>query len=291
MGCWNKTCALSNLPIYAGDEVYVFVLYNNPYAESNSSCYSTDLYNPIFLPFESEYDAYGGGENSSGVAFPIIMDILRNNLIEKEVGENKYHDIAVKKDNFDENLFYTSIQENRLEINTNTGLRKVKFVMMRKDVIDSILDEWVIEEYEGYDSVKEESIYFKYKFSNVISSVNDFILGYDTNNLNLNNFAHEMTEKGKNLAAKWLGAEPWSTIKTKDIVSNTLDFVPSVDSHELITTYIKGLFIHAFMERGRRTWQPPIGEGSQGEDFDVHELLAKTVIGTIESIQKEQDSW
>jgi hypothetical protein len=276
MGCWNKTCALSNLPIYAGDKVYVFVLLDNPYAESNRSCYSTDLYNPIFLPFESEYDDYGGGENSSGVAFPIIMDFLRKNLIEKEVGDQS---IAIKRDNFDEKLFYDSIQENQLEINTHKCSRRVKFVMMRKDVVDSILDKWVIQDYEGYYSVKDESIYFEYKFNDVINSVNDFLLGYDV-----------MDGKGKNLTAMWLYMEPWGFIKTKDIVSNMLD-QDSVDRHELITTYIKGLFIHTFMERGRRLWVPPSGEGSQGEDFDVHELLAKTVLGTIEDIKKEQETW
>ena len=30
MGSWNKTCGISNLHIYAGTPVYVFVLQENP---------------------------------------------------------------------------------------------------------------------------------------------------------------------------------------------------------------------------------------------------------------------
>ena len=99
MGCWNKTCGLSKLHIYAGDPVYVFVIEQNL---DHDRCYSTAFWSPILAPFESVYNDYGGGENSGGVWFQHIMDGVRAKLIEQEVGENEYHDIAVKREGFGE---------------------------------------------------------------------------------------------------------------------------------------------------------------------------------------------
>lgn len=76
MGCWYKTCGLSNLHIPAGTPVYVFVLERRGNGISDA-CYSTSMFAPLLLPFESEYNDYGGGENSKGVGFPYIMQALK----------------------------------------------------------------------------------------------------------------------------------------------------------------------------------------------------------------------
>ena len=49
MGCWNETCNLSNLPILCGQQVRVLLI-----AGQN---------NPLFYPFEGEYDDYGSIED------------------------------------------------------------------------------------------------------------------------------------------------------------------------------------------------------------------------------------
>lgn len=65
MGCWNKTCGLSNLHITSGQKVTVFLLEKNLVATDRT--YTTSFYHPALTPFYSEYNDYGGGENSSGV--------------------------------------------------------------------------------------------------------------------------------------------------------------------------------------------------------------------------------
>lgn len=52
-----------------------------------------------------------GGEDDGGVWFPYIMEALKNSLIEREVSENQYHNIDVKRDEFNEELFFESIHE------------------------------------------------------------------------------------------------------------------------------------------------------------------------------------
>lgn len=111
MGCWNGTCGLTNLPIVHGDEMYVF-----PIVESyrNSFCYSTALYRPSVLPFRAEYDDYGSGEKCGGVGLELLMEGIKHNLVEMEVGENQYHDIAVKREGFNVDTFFEVCHKKRL---------------------------------------------------------------------------------------------------------------------------------------------------------------------------------
>jgi hypothetical protein len=74
MGCWNKTCGLSNLPILHGERTYVFVM--EQVNSVGDHCYSTHLYRPVLLPFESTYNDYGGGEDEHFRADEILCEVL-----------------------------------------------------------------------------------------------------------------------------------------------------------------------------------------------------------------------
>lgn len=178
MGCWNKTCGLSKLHIFAGDPVYVFVIEQNL---DHERCYSTAFWSPALIPFESKYDDYGGGEESGGVWLPYIMEALKNSLIEQEVGENEYHDIAVKRDEFNEELFFESTHEGRLLTKDWRGnSREVDFVMFRKDVVDDILTNLEIDKYVGDGKGNRPDCpngnnYIYYKFADVLADVPAFL--------------------------------------------------------------------------------------------------------------------
>ena len=74
MGCWNKTCGLSNLYINDNESVYTFVLVQN---DDVSRCYNTSFYTPVLVPFECTYNDYGSGENVSGtVLAPLLAAML-----------------------------------------------------------------------------------------------------------------------------------------------------------------------------------------------------------------------
>ena len=149
MGCWNGTCGLTNLPIIHGDEMYVF-----PIVESyrDSFCYSTALYKSSALPFRAEYNDYGDGEKCGGVGLEILMEGIKTNLVEMGVGENKYHDIAVKREGFDVDTFFNACHKKRLRfLNPMRGYeneprtKDVFFTMIRKDVADRLWSEWKID--------------------------------------------------------------------------------------------------------------------------------------------------
>jgi len=170
MGCWNATCGLTSLPIISGEEVYVF-----PIVESyrDSFCYSTALYNPVIIPFRAKYNDYGAGEECNGVALDLIVDGVRKNLIEMEVGENKYHDIAVKREGFDIDTFFEVVHEKRLRVNNplrgyegQPQYKEVFFTMIRKDVVDRLWNEWTFDWYKRKDAeipegFESDQYYFK----------------------------------------------------------------------------------------------------------------------------------
>ena len=175
MGCWNATCGISNLHIKANDEVYVFVL--EQVKNVDSLCYSTAFYKPLLLPFYAKYNDYGDGEECSGPALPIIMDSIKQQLIEMEVGENQYHDIEVKRDEFNEELFFEAIHENRLSIKGYRGETRLDMIMMRKDIIDHVFENWVQRDYVGggKGTCGYDNAYIQYKFQDILNDIPAFI--------------------------------------------------------------------------------------------------------------------
>jgi hypothetical protein len=170
MGCWNATCGLTSLPIISGEEVYVFPIVESYRADF---CYSTALYNPVIIPFRAKYNDYGGGEECSGVALDLIVEGIRKNLIELEVGENQYHDIAVKREGFDVDTFFEVVHEKRLRVLNPLRAypdqpkhKEVFFTMIRKDVVDRLWNEWTFDMWKGKDitvpeGFKTDDYYFK----------------------------------------------------------------------------------------------------------------------------------
>jgi hypothetical protein len=306
MGCWNKTCALSNLPIFSGERTYVFVLEESGSYDRGRAVYPNYLYNPVLLPFESTYNDYGAGEDSSGLALPLILDALKRELIEKEQGESEYRDMEIKREGFNEEKFFEAVHADRLEIKSYEGPKKVKFVMMRKDLVDQILDESTLETYKGWDEEAKEGIYTSYKFQDILNSVDEFLehCSVILESLPEHRFRylfefeliHWLGErKDGNLASKWLrrlseGTNRQSSICRADfILPEMLKAGKFDEAKPLIELALKGVFIYDFMETVRRCWVPPCGEGSQGDDLDVHLLLANTVIDVAKRLESRYD--
>lgn len=59
MGSFEQTCGITNLPITWGDPVYVLRLHGPRQNRASYSCYPTDLYRPLCIPFEARYYDYG----------------------------------------------------------------------------------------------------------------------------------------------------------------------------------------------------------------------------------------
>lgn len=189
MGCWNHTCAISNLHITAGQDVVVFLLIKKHEESVSSFCYGNALYDVVPLPFYGKYDDYGGVEDCTGFGLPIIMEELKSRLYKFGQGPNLYHDCEVTPDNLTVEKLFEADHEGRLgiddpvrwsnddydknkleEMRLNSGLtssqqyeldrlaskikkensfRQVTHVVIHGDIFRAITEKWYIEEYVG----------------------------------------------------------------------------------------------------------------------------------------------
>jgi hypothetical protein len=304
MGSWNKTCGLSNLPIHSGEKAYVFVLEKQQLDDSH--CYSTHLYAPCLLPFETTYNDYGGGEDSTGIGFPIIMESIKNNLNEIEAGENKYHDIAVTKDKFDEALFFEAVHEGRLQKHNPYALdeddhTKLEFVMFRKDIVDTILEKHYMEKYvgDGKGTHGYGNNYIRYYFKDIVADILPMIQEISemvaedkelaTFKL-LSSFESMFKYDHPNLAATWLRGDTYrycNLIRINEYLFNLFEQegpLPEriLQLEEILTESLKGRFIDAFMEMSRKSWIPAGHEGSQGDEQRPYRSLISATLEVLD---------
>lgn len=300
MGCWNKTCGLSNLHICSGTPVYVFVLEEG---RDDSNCYSTSLFRPLLLPFESVYNDYGGGENSSGAALPFVLKGIKDELVEMPLGENQYHDIEVTKEKFDEELFFEAAHENRLSIKGRYSVdpTRLQFTMFRKDIVDNILDKRQIEEYVGdgkgnhanYDGKMD---YDRYHFKDIVADIKPMLeivkakiaeaktVGDAMADYMLFNGIDSLFDyKSENRAARWMRGDNYRYSRIVDM-RHLIQYAFSKDSDvaldklaELIEVHLLGKFIDSFMEAARKTWIPGGHEGSQSTSGGALRLLGASI--------------
>lgn len=287
MGCWNQTCALTNLPILNGDDVYTFILIQTPNART-SLCHPTAFWEPMPLFFEGKYNDYGSVDNCNGLMIPTITDFIKNNLIEFEVGENSCHDIAVSKDGFDLNKLFETEHKDRLYI-TNPifgGKQSVKHIEIRKQVLDSLLKAYTIEEYVGYDVETQNIGYAQHSFDDMLNFGYSFL---------------DITKKLEKESFKRWDIFEYSTCRftnhlPSDIKHNGLGVVITelllksldADNVELSRTIIHQLcvyiWLHHIMNSGRRIWSPQSGAGSQETDTLVQKLIARITLNEADYI-------
>ena len=296
MGCWNKTCGLSNLHITAGMPVYVFVLEKNKEYEN---CYTTSLFSPLLLPFEAKYNDYGGGEECHGVGLDLIIDGIRERLIERDVGENKYHDIAVKRADFDVSKFFEATHEGRLLIRDRYDSKPVPvyFTMFRKDIVDDIIENRVIEKYvgNGGGTCGWNNNYVPVKFADIVASIRpllDRVASEESQRVFHADMAYEHREEF--LAAEWL-ADNYRFSRIVDITDlirqtfaeRTTQALDRLES--ILVEYVKGVFIDSFMSEARKTWIPGGHEGSQGYSGSALRLLGTAVNAALDRERAEEE--
>jgi len=290
MGCWNKTCGLSNLAIHDGEPVLVFTLVRNN--SISDFCYSTALYSPVLLPFYSEYNDYGAGENSSGVGLPLILEGLRENLVELEQGENEYHDIPVKRDDFDEEKYWEAIHEGRLRVNSHRGERDVQFVMFHKRFVDHILENYTIKKFVKTGPDYKDYKYIDYKFADVLgdlpSAIDELIENRDDKFGYLFNPLERLSRSKieNNLAAEYLRFSDTyrysNLININEVVRDLIEANDRDMLTHVLTDYLTGMFIDGFMMSTRKVWIPGCHEGSQSSEDTAYRTLINAMTAVLD---------
>jgi len=188
---------------------------------------------------------------------------------------------------------------------------KLEYVMFRKDVVDHILENRVIERYVGggngtFAKYGDSKDYIQYKFADIVADILPMlqeILEMKTKSEDdpdrimfklMGGFEYLFDYKHPNLAAQWLRGDGYRysrIVDIKDIVATVLvgDSEEAVLRLEaVLTEYLKGVFIDGFMEVTRKSWIPAGHEGSQCQEHDEYRLL---IAATTMVLDAEQKQW
>lgn len=313
MGCWNKTCGISNLHINAGDQVYVFVLEENSH---HDRCYSTAFWRPVMLPFLSVYDDYGGGEDSHK-NIEYILAGLREQLVEMPLGDNEYHDIEVTAEKLDEKLFFEAVHEGRLKVGDRFGGAEslVDFVMMRADIVDSICENWTREQYvgDGKGTGGWGNNYNFYKFEDLVAGVPEFMdkLMDELNGVTegaddvlppvlrlkyaMRGLRGLYSYEEHNLVAEYLGSVDdyrfSRIVRPSDVVVTLAAEGKREEAEAMLVDILRAAFINSFMENGRKLWMPGGHEGSQSAEHSPYRVLCGAITAVLDAEAKERAEW
>lgn len=291
MGSWNGTCALTNLPIMSGEKVYVLLLQEGKHYDKyvGNHCYPNTYYQPLPLYFEGEYNDYGAVENCHGEFLDDILDLVKEKLIEFDEGDNQYHDIPVKKGNFNIDLLFEADHESRLFVEPSPydkqkGIDKIRLthIIIRKDVVEKLLTDYKME----YSTPGK----YRDKKTTYAEGLEQFY----------NEFSEQITERSKLLGLEFIDCSDfYKNPLVAYVFENARVAQETVDIGKLIRKYfetdkLRLLYsnlavigvLSNFMGNGRYQWIKPSGSGSQNSEVTAQSLMSKLITQGVKGIKQ-----
>lgn len=297
MGCWNATCNVSNLPIFAGEKVVVIPLVRvMEHASACNCCYPTDNFVPFAFPIFGEYNDYGGIENATTLEenkkHLEKLEFVYENSDKEYVSFKKYDTL----DDFINNIICCH-EGARMKLDGISslhpeGLADINFMMIHQDLYTMMVNEM----FQRIPYDKKESygnLLFK-KFKRIM----------DKHRENCATFNKMLTEKpGDKKAASTVSLMKsfevdmiMTEIFDRGIMLNTEKWKyfaqrmmddKSIENDVLRTLVDQNMFTLA-LSALRKGYHCDSGCGSQSQETKMHVMLAKFILNHIEK-QVERD--
>lgn len=253
MGCWNATCGISDLPIFYGEEVVLYIIEKSSKANGNGLgfCYSDDIYEPISPPIYGNYNDYGGIENINK-SESFIFEYLKS--IKYKVNEKK-----AKRD------YLVDKQPKNLEELINDYIAReiydgVGFILIRRDIYDILLK-----------NMKDEI-----NFSKLLSDTDSFF-----NTFNPEDYLGWLTLKRENIFLRSINRFN----KLETLIQETVN----KNKTHLKEDFIEVILTDLVLRDLRKYWHVSSGAGSQAGITKSHRLLSEAMTRIIDIFQEEKD--
>lgn len=315
MGCWNETDVLTNLPISHGEEVVALLLIQPNFFEHHG-CHHHQYWHCGLFTFEGKYNDYGGIEDCKGAMLKPIISFLKSELQEFEKGENQYHDIEVKKKDFNEELMFKADHEGRLylrkdpiwaanmkkfEAVVTPPVRQVKITMTRRSTLDQLLKAYVQQIYVPQPppvDYTKPSVYRPYTFEDVKREMEEVLTVAQSDD------KYSMISPGAAVMMRNRKAGKEDANRVALYIENMFNFNPMKSmltdllyppkggkvSKARLETIVEQLatwyWLDSWMRDARRMWCPQSGSGSQDQETNAQEALANVVIAGAEAFRK-----
>jgi hypothetical protein len=319
MGCWNDTCFVTNLPVFAGDPVEVLFLRADPV--SDSFCYPNDSWTPYSFTFHGKYDDYGGVEDCEGVALPYLVEAIQENLVEMDANTREYSpgnisvlNEAVEKEGLTIGKILDYESEGRLKVykwedaKSKLGKRlaqdketcMVKHVVIHKKVYDMMVGEF---EWEMSSRIKIGKPAYDEDYAPHRVSIQDILNLYL---FWLNEPDSEKAEYVREIVIQYPGMNgPYfprlnriyenvandSIEKLRALREGYFGEVLKEGGFELYKNAVKLVVFNVFMMRGRRSYAIPSGAGSQDDSTNAQNMVADMIKYQIERREEQIKEW
>lgn len=148
MGCWNKTCAVTQLPIHAGDETVLFYIVSRRRGRAMPSSQYDTGWSLLPIPFYGTYDDYGFQDNHPGQEgkYTFLGEMVW------QFTEMDFHD-TVRAFFKDSESLVEAIREDKEYGNT-----RISAVMISRDVWDSLSSNYKPEDYVSKNPISCQTI-------------------------------------------------------------------------------------------------------------------------------------
>lgn len=329
MGCWNKTCGVTNFPIRSGQPAVWFVLiehlkYSKKSKLDTQPCYANAYWDLLPLPIFGEYNDYGGLEEASGQSkkFKTLQDVFGDKIVRiitndpKDPDYNQYH-CAIGHDTpfTDSESLDESVHSGAFGIanpySKDLPAANIATFMVHKSVYDSLCidvaeSNWkdgkrVIERWTLQEIADMATTYFKAndaerkatrKKSKLPPELVDFLVD-----------SHSNVEKYIKDVLKYEGyhfCHPLSqfvSFMTERGGEGSSPFMKSILSAARnnkamkMLEFVKVWRFYSAMVRLRKTFTPQSGEGSQDDFNEFHPVLMKAMQAVIDKDKADRAEW
>jgi hypothetical protein len=289
MGCWNETCGITQLPIKAGDKVRLFVLVSQSSYRGEAgggTCYPTDLWTPLGIPVQGEYDDYGSIENfKEGLDTKALLSRIKENWIPFEREYEKVPpldkmDLGSALHWIERGYAKQKVIGKEQSLGAMMVLEEVYQAMISYDfvtahhtkngyvylpyseILKRDMEEWYQDTYQTYkdlEGIDDDPVSQMQALLNMARS--DRFFGYMDSGLK--EYSKELTDLAKD-------GKKFTDKKVQKLAQSVIEMKR---------------FSSALMA-ARKMWVPQSGKGSQDENLDIHKVIAKTVDDII--TQREQ---
>ena len=325
MGCWNQTCAISNLPITNGEKVVLIPLIatSNAGFQCGTTYYTTDCYVPLSMPIYGEYNEYGSITNIETLkineeyllqldtyveskdsslseedaikayAMAYVKDV--NHIVEsllkitpkEKIGWNSLQGLV---DALTYDGFIVNNKKNDKE-DGNGDYRMTSYVMIHRKLYDAMVDE--ISKRIPYAEDKSYRELYKGKIVRYIKKTR---IQYKDAQEAIENAT---TEAEKKLAEvkSMLNAYPFNNHAEKlgitDLTIPAMGYNYMIerlieeDNDELMEELLNSIIFTLALSLARSGYHVTTGLGSQGQEYQIHRIIATFVESHIKDVVKK----
>lgn len=261
MGCWNGTCALTNLPIYSGEEIVLFIVKEQNLSSCNGGgyCNTTDLFTPISLPIIGTYNDYGSIENIKNE--DLILPKIKKMFEEKSIvfkSSNSTIDFDIEKSSLMQIIH--QIERGNIKGMENPSIVKmyelegivksmylnVGIVMFHKQIYDILIN-------KAYNN------FYKDRYLSVIKNIKECLQDKSNISDNIYKYAHLFRTQ------------------FEFDIEYIMDMIDSYDE-DVLNKIVEVSIIDKVLSNTRKSWIPQCGAGSQGTTDNCYALISNFIL-------------